>query len=307
LQGRKAAGWQFKVRMNFLYAIFMGLIQGITEFLPVSSSGHLAIFQHIFNLDTGTGVLFESMLHLGTLIAVCVVFWNDVKNLVIHGFGLVADVIVNGYNFAMNKIKNENRPMRKLINHAYRKFAALIIVTSVPTAVIGLVLSKLTESASTVLLIPGVGLLITAIELLIVDGRKGGKKKAKATTYKDAAIIGAVQGVATIPGISRSGSTIAACLFLGLDKGFAVKYSFLMSVPAIVGANLLELRHIGDDALTGSLVASYVVGMVVAAVVGYICVKVMINIVKKSKYQYFAYYCAAVGIISLVAYFFFNK
>ena len=157
------------------------------------------------------------------------------------------------------------------------------------------------------MLIPGIGLLITAIELLLVDGRKGGIKKAKATTYGDAAIIGVVQGVATIPGISRSGSTIAACLFLGLDKSFAVKYSFLMSVPAIVGANILELRHIGEDVLTGSLIASYFVGMIVAAVVGYICVKIMINVVKKSKYQYFAYYCAAVGIISLIAYFFFNK
>lgn len=285
----------------------MGLIQGLTEFLPVSSSGHLAIFQHIFGLDTGTGVLFEALLHLGTLAAVCFVFWSDVKNLIIHGIGLMVDVIYNGYTYLMNSIKHENKPMRKLINHAYRKFAALIIITSVPTAIIGLLLSSLTEAASSVLLIPGIGLLITAIELLLVDGKKGGSKKAKATSFKDAAIIGVVQGVATIPGISRSGSTITACLFLGLDKSFAVKYSFLMSIPAILGANVLELRHIGAETLSASLVISYLLGMVVAAVAGYICVKIMLNIVQKSKYQYFAYYCAAIGIISLIAYFFFNK
>ncbi len=293
--------------MQFLYAVLMGIIQGATEFLPVSSSGHLAIFQHIFDINSDTGILFETLLHLGTLIAVCIVYWEDVKNLVIHGVGLIVDVCVNGYTWVMNKIKHEDRPMRKLINHAYRKFAALIIVTSIPTAIIGMLFSKMTESASSVLLIPAVGLLITAIELLLVDGRRGGKKKAKATTYKDAAIIGTVQGIATIPGISRSGSTITACLFLGLDKNFAVKYSFLMSIPAIVGANLLSLRHLGDETITGTLVASYIVGMIVAGIVGYVCIKVMLNIVRKSKYRYFAYYCAAVGLISLIAYFFFNK
>lgn len=293
--------------MSFLYAIFMGLIQGITEFLPVSSSGHLAIFQHIFGLSTENGVLFETLLHLGTLIAVAVVFWSDVRNLVVYGVKLIIDAVVNAVIWISNLITHKDKPYRKLIDHAYKKFAALIIITSIPTAVIGAVLSKLTESASSILLIPGIGLIITAIELLIVDGKKGGTKKAKATTYKDSAIIGVVQGIATIPGISRSGSTIAACLFLGLDKSFAVKYSFLMSVPAIVGANILELRHLGDEVITGSLVVSYVVGMVVAAIVGYICVKFMINVVKKSKYAYFAYYCAAVGVISLVAYFFFGK
>lgn len=298
---------QYKVRMDFLYAIFMGIIQGVTEFLPVSSSGHLAIFQHIFGLNTGTGVLFESMLHLGTLTAVCIVFWKDVKNLVIYGIALVVDVLVNGYTWVCNTVRHEKKPMRKLINHAYKKFAALIIATSVPTAIIGFILKDLTESASSILLIPGIGLIVTAIELLIVDGRKGGIKKAKATTYKDAAIVGVAQGIATIPGISRSGSTIATCLFLGFDKNFAVRYSFLMSIPAIVGANLLELRHIGGDILNAQLIISYVIGMIAAAVVGYICIKVMINIVKKSKYQYFAYYCAAVGIISLIAYFFFDK
>lgn len=293
--------------MNFLYAIIMGIIQGATEFLPVSSSGHLAIFQHLFNLNADTGVLFESLLHLGTLVAVCIVFWKDVKNLVIHGLGLIGDVFINGYSWVISKIKHEDRPMRKLITNAYRKFAALIIITSIPTAIIGLALSKVIESASRLLIIPGVCLVITAIVLLLVDGRPGGIKKAKKTTYKDAAVIGVAQGIATLPGISRSGSTIAACLFCGMDRGFAVRYSFLASLPAIVGANILELRHIGSEAMSGSLIASYIIGMIVAGLVGFVCIKVMINIVKKSRYQYFAYYCAAIGIISIVAYFFFNK
>lgn len=293
--------------MNFLYAIFMGMIQGLTEFLPVSSSGHLAIFQHIFGIETDTGVLFEVLLHLGTLAAVCVVFWKDVKNLVVHGIGLIADACVYAWQWLMSKIRHEDFRRRRLINNAYRKFAWLIIVTSIPTAIIGFALKGVINAASSILVIPGICLVITAIVLLLVDGHPGGRKKAKATTCTDAAIIGVAQGIATLPGISRSGSTIAACLFLGMDKSFAVKYSFLASVPAIVGANLLEIGGIIGTPVSGGLIASYIVGTIVAAIVGYICVKVMINIVKKSRYQYFAYYCAVIGIISIIAYFFFNK
>lgn len=293
--------------MDFLYAIFMGIIQGLTEFLPVSSSGHLAIFQHIFGMNTDTGVLFEALLHLGTLAAVCVVFWKDVKNLVVHGLGLIVDACLYGWQWMMCRIKHEPFKRRRLVNNAYRKFALLIIVTSIPTAILGFALKGVINMAGSVLVIPGICLVVTAIVLLLVDGHSGGRKKVKAATYKDAAIIGAVQGIATLPGISRSGSTIAACLFLGMDKKFAVRYSFLASVPAIVGANLLEIGGIIGQPVDGMLIVSYIVGMLVAAVVGYMCIKVMINIVRRSRYQYFAYYCAVIGIISIIAYFFFNK
>lgn len=290
--------------MNLLQAIFMGLIQGLTEFLPVSSSGHLAIFRQLFGIETDTGVLFEVLLHLGTLIAVCIVFWRDFKNLVVHGVGLIVDACFNGWTFLMNKIKKENRRYRRLIKNAYRKFAALIIVTTIPTGVIGVVFSGLIEQASNTLIVPGVCLVITAIILLLVDGRPNGAKKAKATKYSDAALIGVAQGIATLPGISRSGSTIAACLFLGLDRSFAVKYSFLTSIPAILGANILELRHLGSSAVNGALILNYLVGMIVAGLVGFVCIKVMINVVKRAKYEYFAYYCAVIGVIAIFCYFF---
>ena len=290
--------------MNLLQAIFMGLIQGLTKFLPVSSSGHLAIFQQLFKMETDTGVLFEVLLHLGTLVAVCVVFWKDVRNLVVHGIGLIVDLAVNGWSWLMNTIKKENRPYRRVIKNAYRKFAALIIVTTIPTGIIGIVFRGPIEKAGSTLIVPGICLVITAIVLLLVDGRPNGKKKAKATNYKDAALIGVAQGIATLPGISRSGSTIAACVFLGLDRSFAVKYSFLASVPAIVGANILQLPHLGDSTITGGLIVNYLVGMLVAGVVGFVCIKLMINVVKRARYEYFAYYCAALGIVSIVCYFF---
>lgn len=291
--------------MGLIQSIFMGIIQGLTEFLPVSSSGHLAIFKYIFNINMDSGMLFEVMLHLGTLIAVCVVFWKDIKQLVVEGVKLIIDVAVNIGTFFSNKFSHTDRPYRRVITSAYRKFVVLIIITSIPTAILGLIVSTFIDAASSSLLVPGICLVVTAILLLIADGCEGGRKKVKASTYKDAGIIGIAQGVATLPGLSRSGTTITTCLLLGFDKAFALKYSFIASVPAILGANLLELRHLGDAAAGGN-VFFYLIGMIVAGAVGYICIKVMMYVVKQNKFQYFAYYCALAGIISIVCYFIFR-
>jgi len=167
----------------------------------------------------------------------------------------------------------------------------------------GVAFSSLIERASQTLLVPGICLVITAILLLISDTRPSGHKKVKKTTYANAAVIGVAQGFATFPGLSRSGTTITACLMLGFDRAYAVKYSFLASLPAILGANILELRHFDAAAVAGSSIAYYFIGMIVAGVVGYICIKLMIYIVRSNKFQYFAYYCAVVGIIAIIAYF----
>lgn len=293
--------------MSLLQAILMGLLQGITEFLPVSSSGHLAIFQYIFKVNTDTGMLFEVMLHLGTLVAVCIVFWKDVSKLFIEGIHLLADVCVNLKTWVVNRFQHGNGVYRRIVTNAYRKFVLLILVTTIPTGIIGVVLNNVVASASSSLLIPGICLVINAIVLLVVGSMEGGKKKVKKSSYKDAAVIGVAQGIAVFPGISRSGSTISACLALGFDRSFAVKYSFIASLPAILGANLLELRHLGDAMNGGDHILYYVIGMIVAGVVGYICIRVMMYVVSHKKFSYFAYYCAAVGLISLVFHFFIIK
>ncbi len=290
--------------MSLLEAILMGLIQGITEFLPVSSSGHLAIFQYIFKVNTDTGMLFEVMLHLGTLVAVCIVFWKDIRKLFMEGIRLLADACVNLKTFLVNRFRNGNGTYRRIVTNAYRKFVLLILVTTIPTGIIGVVLNNVVASASNSLLIPGICLVINAIVLLIIGSLPGGKKKVKKSSYKDAAVIGVAQGIAVLPGISRSGSTISACLALGFDRNFAVKYSFIASLPAIVGANLLELRHFGDAMSGGDNILYYFIGMIVAGVVGYICIRVMMYVVSNKKFSYFAYYCAVVGVISLVFHFF---
>ena len=280
--------------MSLLQSILMGIIQGATEFLPVSSSGHLALFKIIFNVNTETGLLFDTMLHLGTLVAVCIVYWKDVCNLIVAAFQLLFDIIANFKTWISNKKNGEHTAYRRLINSAYKKFVVLILITTIPTGIMGVAFSSLIERASQTLLVPGICLVITAILLLISDTRPSGHKKVKKTTYANAAVIGVAQGFET---------TITTCLMLGFDRAYAVKYSFLASLPAILGANILELRHFDAAAVAGSSIAYYFIGMIVAGVVGYICIKLMIYIVRSNKFQYFAYYCAVVGIIAIIAYF----
>ena len=286
--------------MTLIQAILMGLIQGLTEFLPVSSSGHLAIFQYIFGINTDTGMLFEVMLHLGTLIAVCLVFFKDIKHLFVEGIGILKDFIVN----VKIRFGRSEEKKRRIVTNAYRKFVLLIMITTIPTGILGIALNNVMDAATSSLLIPGMCLVINAIILLVVESLPGGKKKVKRASYKDAALIGVAQGLAVLPGISRSGSTISACLGLRFDRSFAVKYSFIASLPAIIGANILELRHLGDAFADGGNFLYYLIGTIVAGISGYICIRIMMYVVSEKKFSYFAYYCAIVGVISLIFHFF---
>ena len=173
---------------------------------------------------------------------------------------------------------------------------------AVPFAAI--VCKDVVEMASEILIVPGICLIATAVLLLIADHCKDGDKLPKNVTYTDAFSVGIAQGIATLPGLSRSGTTITACLLAGYQRNFAVKYSFLMSIPAILGALVLELKDATDLAVSGTEVVYYVIGMAVAAVVGYVCIKTMLVIVRKKKFTVFAIYCLLVGALSIGGYFY---
>lgn len=285
--------------MNIAETIFLGIVQGIAEFLPVSSSGHLAIFKNIFGLQE-MGITFDVLLHLGTLLAVFLVYWKDIKKLIIDGIGIIVDCFRNIITFIRCKIHKTKPQYIKVINSTYRRFALLIIVSTIPTGIIGILASDLIESVSAGLIIPGICLLITGVLLLISDSIESGMKKIADTSYKNAIIIGIAQGFATLPGISRSGTTITACLLSKFDRSYAVKYSFIMSIPAILGAAIVELKDIGSENLSSGLLINYLIGMVVAAVVGYISIKTMLIVVRNKKFKYFAYYCFLAGTFAIV-------
>lgn len=290
--------------MSLLQAILMGIIQGLTEFLPVSSSGHLALFKILFGVETETGILYDVLLHVGTLAAICLVYYKDIWKLIVEGCCIVRDAFVNVVIFFRNKIKKETEGYRRVISNGYRKFVMLVIVSTIPTGVIGFFGRDAVSLASEILIVPGICLIITAILLFVADRTKDGNKLPKSVTYTNAFCVGIAQGIATLPGLSRSGTTITACLLCGYQRNFAVKYSFIMSIPAILGALVLELTDIGTVSVAPTEIFYYAIGMVIAAVVGYVCIKTMLVIVRKKKFTIFAIYCLLVGALSVGGYFY---
>ncbi len=290
--------------MSLLQSILLGLIQGLTEFLPVSSSGHLAIAQNLFHIDTGGSILFDVLLHLGTLAVVFIVYWQDIWKLIKEFFGMCADVFYNLYVRLTAGRSQEPKTYRRIIKTNYRKFVILILVSTIPTGIIGFIGKKMITDASGTLIVPGICLLVTAVLLLLSDRVENCTKIPQDVTYREGIIVGIAQGFATLPGLSRSGTTIAACLFCKFDRKFAVKYSFILSIPAILGAALLELKDLDASTITMSEGGIYLAGVLAAAVVGYICIRGMLYVVKQRKFKYFAYYCFVVGIVAIVASFF---
>lgn len=284
--------------MEIIKAIIMGLIQGLTEFLPVSSSGHLALSGQVLNLQLDDGVFFEILLHFGTLVAVFIAFWDDILKLIFDGLTIVKDFFVINFNRILKNDKG-----LKVIDTANKRFVMLIIVSSIPTAIMAFLMEAWIEASFEMLLIPGIGLIMTGSLLLVTKYIRAGHKKADKTTYLNAIIIGIFQGLATFPGISRSGSTLVAGLLQKLDREFAVKYSFIMSIPAILGATLIKFVGVDFSSVTSSQISGYLLGTLTSAVVGFICIKTLLKIIRRNKLHMFAYYCFAIGVCAIIGHF----
>ncbi|MBF0118323.1 MAG: undecaprenyl-diphosphate phosphatase [Desulfobacterales bacterium] len=259
--------------MNSIEAIALGAIQGLTEFLPVSSSAHLVIFQHLFGLKEPQ-LLFDISVHVGTLIAVCIVLWREIWDMILS--------IISLFN---NKLEKKEEDL---------KLVLFIILATIPTGVLGLMFHKAADELFSSIPLVGVALIFTSIFLF---GTKFLKKDGEQIfAIKEALLIGLVQGMAVIPGISRSGATITAALFLGISREKAAKFSFLLSIPAILGAEIIGLK----DASCASIDITILLGVISAAVVGYIAIQILLRIVKDGRLYYFAPYCAVVGILALI-------
>lgn len=270
--------------MTVFTSFLLGLIQGVAEFLPISSSGHLAIAQNLLNLQAEIPAFFDVLLHLGTLLAVFVAYWQDIKDMVVEFFCGIGDLV-------HHSTPTPVPPARRLI--------LLIILGTLPLFAVLPIKDKVQGLSDNMIFI-GAALIVTGFLLFASDMMRKGRKTERNATWLDVLIVGAGQAIATMPGISRSGMTISAGCFTGFERRFAVRFSFLLSIPAVLGANILSLKDAFEAGIVWSEVPVYLVGVVTAAVVGYLCIRLLRMIADKGRFGAFAYYCWAVGLLTLV-------
>ena len=272
--------------MSLLSSILLGLIQGVAEFLPISSSGHLAIAEHLLGMSGASNIpeFFDVLLHLGTLVAVFVAYWDDIRNMVVEFFDGIGDLV-------HHSTPNPVPPARRLI--------LLIIVGTLPLLLV-LPIKDLVEGLADNMYFVAGALLVTGRLLYASDRVRKGRKTEKTATMVDVLLVGVGQAIATCPGISRSGTTITAGCFVGFERKFAVRFSFLLSIPAILGANVLSLKDAVEAGIDWGQVPVYLVGVLVAAVVGYACIRLLKMIADKGKFGFFAYYCWFAGLVTLI-------
>lgn len=268
--------------MTILQAIILGIVQGLTEFLPVSSSGHLVLVEHLLRVPHSDDITFEVFVHFGTLLSVVVVLWNEVVQIMRSFLGAF-----RGMHFVSKYRENE-----------YFRLAVFIIVGSVPAAIIGISFEDEVSAAFTDPKLVAVMLVLTGLILFLT--RLTPPSSGKRIGIISALVIGLAQAVAIIPGISRSGSTISTGMYLRISPLQAARFSFLLSVPVIAGATLLKTKEIIEHGFSLEYILPILVGTVVSFGSGYLAIKFLFRIVEKGRFSVFAFYCLFVGTIGII-------
>ena len=274
--------------MTYISAIILGLVQGVAEFLPISSSGHLSLLQHFMGLTDAEHdhMFFDVLLHFGTLVSVCIVYHKDIIDMIREFFLGVGSLFSRGGSRVASP-----PPARRMVFMIILATLPLFVVLPIQDAVEGLYNNTIFISCA---------LLVTGFVLFFSDRMARGRKTAKNATVVDALLVGCGQALATVPGLSRSGTTIAAGMARGFDRSFAVRFSFLMSLPAVLGANILSLADAVQEGINKELLPMYLVGVLVAMVSGYFAIRLVKLLSDKGKFGKFAYYCWVVGALSLI-------
>lgn len=271
--------------MSYLQAIILGLVQGVTEFLPVSSSGHLAIMQNFLGFGSmEEHLLFDVLLHMGTLDAVLFAYWGDISGLCAEGVTLLG----------ARKPKRGEKP------DALRRRLLLLLILATLPLVAAVFLKDAVEALYSNTFFIGFALLATGGLLFAADRMGRGGKNERNVTIGEALIVGLSQAVATVPGLSRSGTTIATGMFCGFERSFAVRFSFLLSIPAVLGANVLTLIDAVRAGIDSALLPVYLTGVLAAFVSGFFAISLLRILVQKNRFGNFSYYCWGAGLVTLI-------
>lgn len=262
--------------MTFFQAIILGLIQGLAEFLPISSSGHLALLQYFFGVDSEQVLPFAVLLHLGTLISVFIIYRKDIGDLILELGRLIKDI------FTGKGLRINSNPTRRL--------GFMIIVATIPTGVMGILFNDFFNNLYLNIVAVAIGLILTGIILAVAEKMGKSDKDVYGMKFRHALFVGVMQGIAICPGISRSGSTLFGGLISGLDRKFAVKFAFLVSIPSILGSVVLEAPAAFEQGMDMSLLGPVIAGVIVSAVSGIIAIKWMIKVVSDKRLTGFTIY-----------------
>lgn len=266
--------------MNIITYLILGIIQGITEPLPISSSGHIFLFKNIFNTTMFDSLNFEIVSNFGSFIAIFIIFWKDIKELIVAFFSYI--------------FKKETRKE----NLAKFKYCLFVIISTIPVGITGFIFKDKLESMYSLNGL-AIAFLITALALFIVRNMKGSKNDYN-ITLKDAILIGLLQAVTIIPGISRSGTVLVACLLCGLKRDTALKYTFILYFPVSVATMILGVSDLVNTAELSSMLVPYLIGMIAAGIITYFSYRWLSNWVKNGKLWKFSIYCVILAIFIFI-------
>jgi len=275
--------------MDIIQAIIIGTVQGLTEFLPVSSSAHLVFVPYLLGAESS--LAFDTLLHIGTLVAVIAYFWNDILHMIKSFISSLMDL-------------SRGRFRKGLQEDQFKKLAWMIIIGSIPAGLAGILLKDFFEGLFNNIPAVGFFLIITGILLYaseMVSRKISNKSCVSEMNVKNSLIVGVAQACSIAPGISRSGATISAGLFLGMERELAARFSFLLSIPAILGAALVQIKDISSlvDISTGAVIA----GFIASIITGYLAIKIVLKLITERNLLIFAYYCWIIGPLAIILYY----
>ncbi len=286
--------------MNFFQAVCTGILHGLTAFLPVSSSGLAGLLGNLWNIRGPETLFFEVLLHMASLFAIIAAFWIDIRKIAAEFILIMVDGLTNIRIYIENKRTGSEKRYQKIGGTNYRKMALMLIVAVVPMTILGFLSRHLVEIAFGSLPAIGIGLMCSAILLLVMDYIVTGSKIPRNMTFDNAMWMGICQGMAVFPGISRIGISMSVGLLCGLNRKVTVKFTFLMAIPAVIGALILELGKVGEISLSGMQLFYYFSGALVAGVIGFFLIRRMEKYLQRAKFRKFACCNFFLGIAAIV-------